>query len=259
VWFPSSWDFAKIVERELAHHETLLCELYQGGSTFFDLWVSDIPEAMPIWREHVKDLQVVFKDLGTLLNIIGGGVKRLEGNWGQRILTLGRRVEDLVRLLELDASNHNWRDLMWTLPMLQKSRRLPHQRYYFLAKKEMLKLTGTDLLDFQSLRRQFDRIFSLQGYKIPLLGEDIDELSIAQRLSGTLDDDRGDGVRDQQIRGPSTGIFDLDGVKNLVGRLNEEHKAAQRPIRIASPPICVVTEVFQLCKEKLLHRLVAHL
>ncbi|CAG7560423.1 unnamed protein product [Fusarium equiseti] len=197
---PKLMDFAKIVERELAHHDTLLCELYQGGSPFFDLWVSDLPEGMTIWREHVKDLQVVFKDLGTLLNIIGEGMKRLEGDWGQRILTLGRRVEDLVRLLELDASNHNWRDLMWTLPMLRKSRRLPHQRYYFLAKKEMLKLTG----------------------------EDIDELSIPQRLSGTLDDGRGDNVRDQQIREPSTGIFDLDGVKNLVGRLNEEHKAAQK-------------------------------
>ncbi|KAJ4011316.1 hypothetical protein NW766_007959 [Fusarium irregulare] len=225
---PKLMDFAKVVERELAHHETLLCELYQGGSTLFDLWVSDVPEAMPIWREHVKDLQVVFKDLGTLLNIIGDGMKRLEGGWGQRILTLGRRVEDVVRLLELDASNHNWRDLMWTLPMLRKSRRLPHQRYYFLAKKEMLKLTGTDLLDFESLRRDFNRIFSLQGYKIPLSGENIDELSIAQRLSGTLDDDRGDNARDQQIRGPSTGIFDLDGVRNLVSRLNEEQKAAQQ-------------------------------
>lgn len=225
---PKLMDFAKVVERELAHHETLLCELYQGGSTLFDLWVSDVPEAMPIWREHVKDLQVVFKDLGTLLNIIGDGMKRLEGDWGQRILTLGRRVEDVVRLLELDASNHNWRDLMWTLPMLRKSRRLPHQRYYFLAKKEMLKLAGTDLLDFESLRRDFSRIFSLQGYKIPLSGENIDELSIAQRLSGTLDDDRGDNARDQQIKGPSTGIFDLDGVKNLVGRLNEEQKAAHQ-------------------------------
>ncbi|RBR23904.1 uncharacterized protein FIESC28_03214 [Fusarium coffeatum] len=143
---PRLMDFAKVVERELAHHETLLCELYQGGSTLFDLWVSDVPEAMPVWREHVKDLQVVFKDLGTLLNIIGDGMKRLEGDWGQRILTLGGRVEDLVRLLELDASNHNWRDLMWTLPMLRKSRRLPHQRYYFLAKKEMLKLTVKNLV-----------------------------------------------------------------------------------------------------------------
>lgn len=224
---PRLIDFAVAVERELGHHESLLCELYQGGIGLCQLWLANEPGDINRWRTYVGDMQTILKDLEAAMQLVPEGARRLEGDWEQRILTLGRRTKDLVRLLDLDPSKHDWRELMWTLPMLRKSRRLPHQRYYFLAKKEMLKATGNDLQLLQEFKRRFQKHLSLGGYKLPLPDTDPDELSIAQRLSGTLDDDRGDNPRDQQIRGPSTGIFDVEAVRNLVEKLRQEDKEAQ--------------------------------
>ncbi|KAM0549025.1 hypothetical protein ACHAO7_006454 [Fusarium culmorum] len=225
---PRLIDFTCAIETELAHHETLLCELYQGGSQLWNLWFQNEPDDVERWRKHVKEMQDVLNDIGTAASMIPEGMKALgEGYWGQRIWTLGRRVEDLVKLLSFRPSQYDWRDLMWTLPMIRKSRRLPHQRYYFLAKKEMMRMTGTDLAILKEFKRRFESDLSLGAYKMPLPGTvDPDTLSIAQRLSGTLDDDHGN-ARAQQIKGPSTGIFDVPLVKKLASQLTQDEKEAQ--------------------------------
>ncbi|RGP80184.1 hypothetical protein FLONG3_1718 [Fusarium longipes] len=223
---PKLIDFARTIERELGHHETLLCELYQGGSQCWNLWLQSDPDDIKTWRAQARDMQRIFNDIGEAMQLVQEGMKRLDGDWGQRLWILGRRIEDLNKLLTFDPTQYDWRDLMWTLPMIRKSRRLPHQRYYFLAKKEMMKLTGTDLDIFKEFKKRFQQHFSLGTYKLPIPGVvNPDTLSISQRLSGTLDDDRGNNARDQQVRGPSTGIFNVDAVQNLVSRLKQEDKA----------------------------------
>ncbi|GKU02790.1 hypothetical protein FLAG1_08528 [Fusarium langsethiae] len=224
---PRLIDFTDAIGRELGHHETLLCELYQGGSQFWNLWLQNEPDHIRRWRTHVKEMQDIFDDIGTAMQLVQEGMKGLEGeDWGQRIWILGRRIEDLVKLLSFDPAQYDWRDLMWTLPMIRKSRRLPHQRYYFLAKKEMMKMTGNDLASLKNFKIRFQGTLSLGTYKMPLPGTaDPDALSIAQRLPGTLDDDRGNSPRAQQIKGPSTGIFSVK--QNLASRLNQEEKEAQ--------------------------------
>ncbi|RBQ69423.1 hypothetical protein FVER14953_10368 [Fusarium verticillioides] len=156
----------------------------------------------------------------------------IDAEWFNRIWNLGRRAKDVRRLLDLDTRNyeHNWRDLLLSMPMLRKSKRKPHQRLYFLAKKEMMKLTGGQLEKMKEFKIRFQRELSLGSYKVVIPGGDPNVLSIAQRLSGTLDDDRGSNDHEQSIKGPSTGIFDIDAVKNLVHQLREEENDTQADI-----------------------------
>ncbi|KAM0236191.1 hypothetical protein ACHAPO_005416 [Fusarium lateritium] len=225
---PKLIEFTKAIERELGQQESLLCEWHQGGSHLWNSWAANRPYDLQSWQMHIDELKDLLDDIVVSMQLGHEGMKALDGgDWGQRISILARRIEDLATLHSFDTDSYDWRDLMWTMPMIRKSRRLPHQRYYFLAKKEMMKMTGKDLADLAEFKRRFGLTFSLGRHKVPLPGTDLDELNIAQRLSGTLDDDRGQTARDQQIKGPSTGVFDTTVVKNLVSRTNQEKKEAQ--------------------------------
>ncbi|KAF4438335.1 hypothetical protein FACUT_5008 [Fusarium acutatum] len=82
----------------------------------------------------------------------------------------------------------------------------------------------------KEFKTRFQRELSLGSYEVVIPGGDPNVLSIAQRLSGTLDDDRGSNDHEKSIKGPSTGIFDIDAVKNLVHQLREEENDAQADI-----------------------------
>ncbi|KAM0264177.1 hypothetical protein ACHAPA_008361 [Fusarium lateritium] len=226
---PRLVDFMHHVERELAHMESMICELYQLGSMYWTLYFHLAPGHVDAWRKRVDGMLTTVSNMVAVMEFADQGIKQLEGEWHQRALNLGQRVEDITRLLRLDvnAYEHNWRDLLMAIPMLRKSNRKPHQRFYFLAKKEMMSLTGQQLQDLQEFKQRFQSILNLGGYKVVLPGMDPDELGIAQRLAGTLDDAEGDTARDREIKGPSTGIFDLAGVRELATRLTQVTKDAE--------------------------------
>uniref|UniRef100_A0A0D2Y597 Uncharacterized protein n=1 Tax=Fusarium oxysporum (strain Fo5176) TaxID=660025 RepID=A0A0D2Y597_FUSOF len=106
-----------------------------------------------------------------------------------------------------------------------------HTRYSGLEVYE--KRLVPRLIDFtRRIERELMHIesmkaLSLGSYKVVIPGEDPNVLSIAQRLSGTLDDDRGSNDHEKGIKGPSTGIFDIEAVKKLVHQLREEENDAQ--------------------------------
>ncbi|KAI1059768.1 hypothetical protein LB506_008674 [Fusarium annulatum] len=226
---PRLMDFNRRIERELMHIESMVCELYQSGTSSWPLY-------RYFSQGHDKELRyrvdTMVEYITELLNPIGisdRGIKSIDAEWFSRIWNLGRRVKDIRRLLDLDTQNyeHNWRDLLSSMPMTRKSKRKPHQRFYFLAKKEMMKLTGSQLEKMKEFRTRLQRELSLGSYKVVIPGDDPNILSIAQRLSGTLDDDRGSNDHEKRIEGPSTGIFDIDTVKNLVHQLREEENDGQ--------------------------------
>jgi hypothetical protein len=226
---PRIMDFMHHFERELAHMESMICELYQLGSRYWGLYLHIAPGHFDAWRKRVDKMVSSVSNVVAVMEFADQGIKQFDGEWHQRALNLGQRVEDISRLLRLDvnAYEHNWRELLMSMPMLRKSNRRPHQRFYFLAKKEMMSLTGKQLQNLQEFKQRFQSIFNLGGYKIVVPGMDPDELGIAQRLAGTLDDAEGDTVRDREIKGPSTGIFDLAGVRQLASRLTQETRNAE--------------------------------
>ncbi|KAH6952675.1 hypothetical protein DER45DRAFT_573873 [Fusarium avenaceum] len=226
---PKLVDFMHHFERELAHMESMICELYQLGSTYWALYFHLAPGHIDAWRKRVDKMLSSVSNIVAVMEFADQGIKQFDGEWHQRALNLGQRVEDISRLLRLDvnAYEHNWRDLLMSMPMLRKSNRKPHQRFYFLAKKEMMSLTGKQLQNLQEFKRRFQSVFNLGGYKIVVPGMDPDELGIAQRLAGTLDDAEGDTARDREIKGPSTGIFDFAGVRQLASRLTQQTRDAE--------------------------------
>jgi hypothetical protein len=226
---PRLVDFMHHFERELAHMESMICELYQLGSRYWTLYFHLAPGHIDAWRKRVDQMVSSVSNIVAVMEFADQGIKKIDGEWHQRALNLGQRVEDISRLLRLDvnAYEHNWRDLLMSMPMLRKSKRKPHQRFYFLAKKEMMSLTGNQLQELQEFKHRFESILNLGGYKIVLPGMDPDELGIAQRLAGTLDDAEGDAARDREIKGPSTGIFDLAGVRQLAARLTQWTRDAE--------------------------------
>jgi hypothetical protein len=226
---PRLVNFVHHFERELAHMESMICELYQLGSRYWALYFHLAPGHIDAWRKRVDRMVSSVSNIVAVMEFADQGIKQLDGEWHQRALNLGQRVEDMARLLRLDANKyeHNWRDLLMAMPTLRKSIRKPHQRFYFLAKKEMMSLTGQELQDLQEFKLRFQSILNLGGYKIVLPGMDPDELGIAQRLAGTLDDAEGDSARNREIKGPSTGIFDLAGVRQLAARLTQSTRDAE--------------------------------
>ncbi|KAG5777483.1 hypothetical protein H9Q73_008844 [Fusarium xylarioides] len=229
---PRLMDFARRMERELMHIESMVCELYQLGTSSWPLYRLFSMGHDKGLRYRVDMMIEYISDLLTPVGIADRGIKSIDAEWFNRIWNLGRRVKDVRRLLDLDTQNyeHNWRDLLLSMPMLRKSKRKPHQRLYFLAKKEMMKLTGSQLEQMKEFKTRFQRELSLGSYKVVIPGRDPNVLSIAQRLSGTLDDDRGSNDHEKSIKGPSTGIFDIGAVKNLVHQLREEENGAQANI-----------------------------
>ncbi|KAL5605375.1 hypothetical protein FOVSG1_005522 [Fusarium oxysporum f. sp. vasinfectum] len=226
---PRLIDFTRRIERELMHIESMVCELYQSGTSSWPLYQHFGKGHDEELRDRVDRMIEHITDLLTPVGIADRGIKSIDAEWFNRIWNLGRRVKDVRRLLDLDTQNyeHNWRDLLLSMPMARKSNRKPHQRFYFLAKKEMMKLTGSQLEKMKEFKTRFQKALSLGSYKVVIPGEDPNVLSIAQRLSGTLDDDRGSNDHEKGIKGPSTGIFDIEAVKKLVHQLREEENAAQ--------------------------------
>ncbi|KAF4956171.1 hypothetical protein FGADI_3982 [Fusarium gaditjirri] len=226
---PRLIDFTRRIERELMHIESMVCELYQLGPSSWPLYQHFGKGHDEELRDRVDRMIDYTTDLLTPAVIADRGIKSIDAEWFNRIWNLVRRLKDVRRLLDLDTQNyeHNWRDLLLSMPMARKSNRKPHQRFYFLAKKEMMKLTGSQLEKMKELKARFQRELSLGSYKVIIPGEDPDRLSIAQRLSGTLDDDRGSNGHEKSIKGPSTGIFDTEAVKKLVHQLREEENNAQ--------------------------------
>ncbi|KAF4997169.1 hypothetical protein FGRMN_4064 [Fusarium graminum] len=226
---PKLVDFVRACERELSHMESMICELYHMGITFWELYFYYAHGHIQVWRQRVADMVTLVQNLVAAFEFSDQRIKLIDGDWHQRALNLGQRADDIVRLLCLDETKYvdNWRDLLRTMPMLRKSNRKPHQRFYFLAKKEMMNLSDQQLQDLTEFKQRFHAILNLGGYKIALPGMDPDELAIAQRLSGTLDDGPGDNARDRTIKGPSTGIFNLDVVRKLAMRLDQDDRNAK--------------------------------
>ncbi|KAM0561286.1 hypothetical protein ACHAPJ_003165 [Fusarium lateritium] len=226
---PKISDFISALERELAHVESMICELYQMGTTYWALYSLQEPDHITAWRRRVDSMSAAVENIVNAMQATDKGLKACEGAWDVRLLVLGRRVQDISRLLDLDAQAYEtkWRDLLVTMPMLRKSHRKPHQRFYFLAKREMMNLTGEDLEKMKEFKRRFHDLLNLGVYKVVTPGMDPDELNIAQRLFRTLDDEQGNNAREREVKGPSTGIFDIQGVKDLVDRLTKDENDAQ--------------------------------
>ncbi|KAM5354217.1 hypothetical protein ACJ41O_000867 [Fusarium nematophilum] len=221
---PKFSDLMRILQDECAHQESMVCELYQLPPTYWQHYRRQAPNHGGRWcmRAHR-----VSKEIGNIISgmrILVGDMPVWSTDWEPRMRDLGYRFQNIMKLLALDPDSIiiNWRDFLVSMPTLRKSRRKPHQRWFFLAKKVMQSMQGADLDELKKFKNRFQDALNLGRYKVVLPMANLDELNLAQRWAGTLDDEGG-----RTGTGPSTGVFDTAAVKALAERLAEEEREAE--------------------------------
>ncbi|KAF7546591.1 hypothetical protein G7046_g9259 [Stylonectria norvegica] len=225
---PKFMQLTSLLHNELRYEESMLCELYSLPSHFWKLYLTGVPGHRDKWQERTSK---IIQALTWILDNMRLEVPTWTNEWEPRMSAICRdftNVRNLLNMISGDDTNYKdrgWRDMLSTLPMLRKSRRKPHQRWFFLAKKEMLGLSGGQLDDLKTFRKKFQHMLSLGSYKIVVPETDVDEQGLAQRWAGLLDD-----VLEKEKTGADLkGIFAMrmPPVQNLVARLEKDKADAE--------------------------------
>ncbi|KPM40329.1 hypothetical protein AK830_g6213 [Neonectria ditissima] len=219
-------DVLQFFEEEREYQESMMCEIYKLPSQYWPHYKNRLRAHYKFWNNHVD---LILKMLWTIMdkaNDVSDAMPEWNLEWKGRVQALLTAFSNIQRLLKLDnsqASEPNWRDLLKTVPMLRKSRHKSHERTFFLAKKEMLNLTGQELEDLREFKTRVSRVAGLESYKIVLPETDEDAQGLSQRWAGLLD-----GVLEKRVSGAQVaGIFNTQPVQNLVRSLEQEGKAAE--------------------------------
>ncbi|KAF7542344.1 hypothetical protein G7Z17_g11649 [Cylindrodendrum hubeiense] len=223
---PNLMDMVNYLESEREYQESMLCELYRLPSEIWIHYKHGFEKHYEFCKIHANLILKALSSIVTLANDIDTWMPSWSGEWRARIQSLATAFTNIKRLLELDSADvcEGWRDLLATVPMLRKCRRQPHQQWFFLAKKEMLSLTGEDLENLREFKRQLEVVINLELYKIVLPEADVDEQGLMQRWAGLLDD-----VMEKKASGPNlAGVFSTEPVQNLVEKLKEKEREAEK-------------------------------
>ncbi|KAF4988516.1 hypothetical protein FDECE_15003 [Fusarium decemcellulare] len=230
---PKLLDFIRKLEIECAHQESMVCELYHLPTQFWKHYKTRLPDHAIQWCKRANAISRRITSIYRAIEVVETELPAWSTEWKTRITSIETRFTNIMRLLALNERNYeeHWRDLVVSMPRLRKSRQKPHQRWYFLAKKEMMDMSGVELGELKEFKIRFQNLLNLGSYKVVVPDMDPDELDIAQRLAGTLDDDhQGNGALGGAIKNPSTGIFDTEAVRQIAARLQRDEQAAQDAI-----------------------------
>ncbi|KAK7421857.1 hypothetical protein QQZ08_009734 [Neonectria magnoliae] len=222
----SLMDLVQGFEEEREYQESMMCELYQLPSEYWTHYKNRLRSHYKFWDDHAGFILKMLLTIMDTANEISNAMPEWNNEWKGRVQNLMTAFGNIQRLLKLDT-NHmrdsDWRDLLKTVPMLRKSRHKSHERIFFLAKKEMLNLTGQELEDLRECKTRIQRLISLESYKIVLPDTEVDTQGLSQRWAGLLDD-----VLEKQVSGSKVAsIFNTKSVQNLVQALEEEGRKAE--------------------------------
>ncbi|CAM1511014.1 Fc.00g085270.m01.CDS01 [Cosmosporella sp. VM-42] len=222
---PIFMQFAHDLDHELKRHESMICELYQLAPEFWQHYIRAVPYHHGFWKSRLGRIINGLRFIINKLETVGALLPMWRNEWNGRMRSYIQWYSDLYQIVRQDISNvaSNWRDSLVTTPMLRKCHRKPRERWFFLAKKEMLALTGKELEDMKAFKTRFENILNLNSTKIVLPPETFDEndeQALAQLWEGLLDD----GVEREMSGNQLNGIFNTDGVEELTARLQQQKK-----------------------------------
>ncbi|KAJ4323116.1 hypothetical protein N0V84_004516 [Fusarium piperis] len=214
---------------ECAWLENVVCEFYQLSLTY---WTAYRRRAPNQYAHIVARANKIASALGDLITVMGTAefdMPAWTNEWEARIIALGARFQIVAKLMALNPlkRERNWRGLLPSMPMLRKTNQKRYQVWYFLAKKEMLSMEGETLDKVREFKNRYESMLHLGGSKIILPGYDPDELALAERWAGTLDDEDGNTGQGNPLARPSTGIFNTQAVSDLVKRLEQQAQNAE--------------------------------
>ncbi|RSL63094.1 hypothetical protein CEP54_005366 [Fusarium duplospermum] len=219
-------DLMRYLMDECASLESLVCEFHQLPLSYWTAYRQRFPNGAHRIVTRAKRMANGLADLLTAMDLAEFSMPAWDNEWEGKIVDLGARFTNVGQLMALNPLkfSKDWRNMVPSMPMLRTSSRKRHQVWYFLAKKEMLSMEGEVLDKVREFKNRYQGMLYLGGSKIILPEYDPDEIAVAQRWAGTLDDSTG---QSNPLAGPSTGIFDTQGVSNLVSRLQQQAQQAE--------------------------------
>ncbi|EEU38970.1 uncharacterized protein NECHADRAFT_81502 [Fusarium vanettenii 77-13-4] len=222
-------DLTRDLMDECAWLENVVCEFYQLPLSYWTAYRQKFPNQAGQIATRAKRIGSALADLLTVMGLAEFDMPSWNRDWDGRILSLGARFVTVAGLMVLNPLKYekNWRGLLPSMPNLRKTSQKRHQVWYFLAKKEMLSMEGEVLDKVREFKNRYQNLLHLGGSKVILPEYDPDEIALAQRWAGTLDDEDGNTGQGNPLARPSTGVFDTQGVHDLVRRLQEQAQQAE--------------------------------
>lgn len=219
-------DLMKYLMDECASLESLVCEFHQLPLSYWTAYRNKFPGQTHRIATRAKRMANGLIELHSAMGLAESSMPAWDNEWDAKIIDLGVRFTTIGDLMALNPLkfNKDWRNMVPSMPMLRTSSRKRHQVWYFLAKKEMLSMEGEVLDKVREFKNRYQGMLYLGGSKIILPENDPDEIAVAQRWAGTLDDSTG---QSNPLAGPSTGIFNTQAVSNLVSRLQQQAQQAE--------------------------------
>ncbi|WAO90628.1 Hypothetical protein NCS54_00806400 [Fusarium falciforme] len=226
---PKLIDLTRRLMDECAWLENVVCEFYQLPFSYWTAYRRRAPNQAGQIATRAKRIVSALGDLLTAMGLAEFDMPTWDREWENRLIALGARFMTVARLIVLNPLKYEktWRGLLPSMPALRKTSQKRHQVWYFLAKKEMLSMEGEVLDKVREFKNRYENLLHLGGSKVILPEHDPDELALAQRWAGTLDDEDGNTGQGNPLARPSTGIFDAQGVDDLVRRLQQQAQQAQ--------------------------------
>lgn len=219
-------DVFRLLEHECAFQESLAAEFYELPRQYWTLFNTSYPNRKGFWVARVTGLTEHISSFSEICSSITADLPSWSNRWAPRLLQISQRLANLRTLLELDPAkvHANWRDMLVSLPALRKSRHKAHERWYFLAKKEMMSSTGEDLAKLKEFKTRFQDMLSLGPHMIALPDANADEVGLAQRWGGLLDD-----VMEQTTSGSQlSDVFAQEPVRNWAKQMQSHKENAQQ-------------------------------
>lgn len=234
---PRLMQLVSLLHDEQGIQEALVCELFKLPASLHQAYISNMEAHKTAWEKRLQKWTETLDRILLSMNILGQHMLDFKNEWRSRLASFGASFRSLLDLLCCDPNNvyANWRDMLITIPMLRKSRRKPWEQTFFLAKKEMLRLTGTQLDELKYFDSKFHKLLNLGTSKLVFADEEVDEEDLADRWDDVL----GIAVGRQHPSGQRKNVFKIPKVQDVSQQAQDSNSGeeAEKSPRITLPNV----------------------
>lgn len=176
------------LQEEQFRQESLLTELYKFPAAYWPHYIQGLPGHRDLWVARASRHSTDVRRIMNKMALISDYIPSWHQHWKPKLIGYVLAFDNISMLVQQDSTevHSNWRELLGSVPMLRASRRKPYERYYFLAKREMMKLTGRQLEILQWFVDNWGDFLNVDNAKLSLPGDETAEM--AQRWAGLLED-----------------------------------------------------------------------
>ncbi|KAH7322905.1 hypothetical protein B0I35DRAFT_510149 [Stachybotrys elegans] len=157
-----------MLEDEQTTQHGLLSDIYSFPLKYFGLYERHLPGHLQAWQMRQRRLQLEIMGLIKNLGFISDFIPEVKSEWMPKLASSSTGCSSILQVLDMDETHvhTNWRSCLVTVPLLRQCGRRPRDKWEFLAKVEMRKLTGKRLAELQRFERAFEDFLGDGGLSI---------------------------------------------------------------------------------------------